>query len=217
MSNENNYRILVVDDLATIHQDFRKILLPEERSSSPSMDKMNKLLTDKTEKAKLPPFQIDSAYQGAEGVEFVHKALAEGKPYAVAFIDVLMPPGEDGVEALSKIWELDRNMQIVICTAYNKYSWEDLRERFGETDRLFVLKKPFDNMEVVQLATSLSKKWNLNRNVEKFPSKSLDKEESNKSLSHLRDTIQELESLNEKLKHQNLSYREGKSQEKTKD
>jgi DNA-binding LytR/AlgR family response regulator len=73
-----------------------------------------------------------------------------------------MPPGIDGVETIAKIWKMDLNIQAVICTAYSKYSWVDLQKVFGDSERLFVLKKPFDNIEVIQLAIALTRRWNIN-------------------------------------------------------
>lgn len=212
MSTENNYRMIVVDDIASIHQDFRKILLPEQKSSSQSIDKMNELLSVRiTEKNKLPPFEIDSAYQGQEAIEYVQKAVEEKRPYAIAFVDVLMPPGEDGVETIAKMWKVDPNIQIVICTAYTKYSWEDLLKRFGETDRLLVLKKPFDNIEVIQLAIALTKKWNLNQSIKNYTHTSSKEDEIKNSIDNLKEKIAALDLINQKLKRQNLLYKEKKT------
>ena len=89
----------------------------------------------------------------------VKQALAENRPYALAFVDVRMPPGWDGVETIARIWEVDPELQIVVCTAYADYSWEEMRAKVGQPDSLLVLKKPFDNIEVQQLAHGLTKKW----------------------------------------------------------
>ena len=70
-----------------------------------------------------------------------------------------MPPGWDGVETIARIWEIFPQLQIVVCTAYSDYSWEQLRLKVGQPDNLLVLKKPFDNVEVQQLAHALTKKW----------------------------------------------------------
>jgi len=106
-------------------------------------------------------FQLDSAYQGEEGLGLVREAMKQGQPYATAFIDVRMPPGWDGVKTTSKIWEVDPDLQVVICTAFSDYSWQAMLEKLGGSDRLVILKKPFDNIEVVQLASSLTRKWHL--------------------------------------------------------
>lgn len=74
-----------------------------------------------------------------------------------------MPPGWDGIETVSRIWEIDPEILVVLCSAYSDYTWEQMVHRLGRTDRFLVLKKPFDNIEVRQLAMALSEKWRLNR------------------------------------------------------
>lgn len=160
---EDNYRILVIDDVQGIHEDFRKILIPDLNEHRSTLDQMNSTFFGKImPKASHPPFKIDSAYQGRDGLMLVKNSIAVKKPYAVAFVDVQMPPGEDGVDTINHIWEIDKEIQTVICTAYAKYSWEEIYDKFGDTDRLYVIKKPFDNIEILQLASTLTKKWNLN-------------------------------------------------------
>lgn len=157
-----NHRILIVDDNTSIHGDFREILCPDH-SGDAAVNRMEEVLF---EQDKLPPpetcFELDSAYQGQEALELVKQALASQRSYALAFVDVRMPPGWDGVETIARIWEADPELQIVVCTAYADYSWEEMRARVGQPDSLLVLKKPFDNIEVRQLAHALTKKWLLN-------------------------------------------------------
>ena len=158
-------RVLIVDDNRAIHEDFIKILCPGN-SSSESLEKMEELLFGSVAPVtRGPEFEIDSAYQGREGLERVKEAVAEGRPYAVAFVDVRMPPGWDGVETTARIWEVDPELQVVLCTAYSNYSWDDMLAHLGVSDRLVILKKPFDNIEVQQLANALSEKWQLGRKL----------------------------------------------------
>ena len=104
-------------------------------------------------------FQIDSAHQGQEGLARVHSSLQAKQPYAMAFVDIRMPPGWDGVETTQKLWEVDPDLQVVICTAYSDYSWDAMISKLGHSDRLLILKKPFDTVEVMQLAHALTEKW----------------------------------------------------------
>jgi CheY-like chemotaxis protein len=153
----NNRRILVIDDNPAIHEDFRKILTP---SNLPSLDEEEKILFgDATVKSRLPVFEIDSAFQGQKGLIMVQKSRREDRPYALAFVDVRMPPGWDGIETISKIWEEYPDLQVVLCTAYSDYSWERMATSLGFSDRFVILIKPFDKIEVVQLAVALTKKW----------------------------------------------------------
>jgi signal transduction histidine kinase len=119
------------------------------------------LFDDAEPQTKLPEFTIDSAFQGQEGLDLIEKSLQENHPYSLAFVDVRMPPGWDGVETTAKIWQKYPELQVVICTAYSDYSWEEMLKKFGYSDRLVILKKPFDNIEVLQLAVSMTEKWRL--------------------------------------------------------
>jgi PAS domain S-box-containing protein len=157
-----NNRILVIDDNPAIHQDFRKILSPIDSELEGELDADEASLFGNAPSAgRELNFQIDSAFQGQEGLEKVRAAVLAGTPYAVAFVDVRMPPGWDGIETISHIWREFPDLQIVICTAYSDYSWEDIAKAVGNTDHVLVLKKPFDNIEVMQMACALAKKWQL--------------------------------------------------------
>jgi signal transduction histidine kinase len=163
-SGAMNRRILVVDDNRAIHEDFRKILAAPARDMSALTELEAVLFGQAPPRLPEEPFSIDSAYQGRDGQELVRAARAEDRPYAVAFVDVRMPPGWDGVETALQIWEADPEVQIVICTAYSDYTWEETIDRLGrENERFLILKKPFDHLEVRQLAAALSKKWTLAR------------------------------------------------------
>jgi len=157
-----NRRILIVDDNTSIHNDFRGILCPDN-SDEAAANEMEAVLFDEDKPtANQMSFELDSAYQGQEALDMVKKALGDNRPYALAFVDVRMPPGWDGVETIARIWEVDPELQIVVCTAYADYSWEAMRAKVGQPDSLLVLKKPFDNIEVQQVAHALTKKWLLN-------------------------------------------------------
>ena len=164
METSSNRRILVIDDSPNIHQDFRKILAPLHRAQNGRLEETEAAFFGESGAAAAKTsFELCSATQGQEGLERVRQALAEERPYAAAFVDVRMPPGWDGVETTSKIWEVDPDLQIVICTAYSDYSWDDLLTRIGQSDRFVILKKPFDTIEVLQLASALTEKWRLHQ------------------------------------------------------
>jgi signal transduction histidine kinase/AmiR/NasT family two-component response regulator len=161
---DQNRRILVIDDNPAIHEDFKKILSRKPESHDLAAD--DAVMFGKTDqKLELPEFEIDSAFQGREGLELIEKSLREGRPYAMAFVDVRMPPGWDGIETTAQIWQKYPDLQVVICTAYSDYSWEEMLKKLGYSDRLLILKKPFDNIEVLQLAVSMTEKWRLYHNA----------------------------------------------------
>lgn len=159
-----NRRILVIDDNVSIHEDFRKILAPPADA-----DSLNQARAALFGEAPTIPthvwYELDFASQGREGFGLAQSAHQAGNPYAVAFIDMRMPPGWDGLETIEHLWYADPEIQIVICSAYSDHPWEDVSRRIGETDKLLILMKPFNSIEVVQLANALTKKWNLARSV----------------------------------------------------
>ena len=154
-----NNRILIIDDNPAIHDDFRKILCASTTETAALDDVMAEVFGEKSPKGAQLEFEIDSAHQGQEGLAKVVQSLEEGRPYAMAFVDVRMPPGWDGVETITRIWEKDSAIQVVICTAYSDFSWQEIVSRLGNSDRLVILKKPFDSIEVLQLAHAMTKKW----------------------------------------------------------
>jgi len=155
-----NRRILLIDDNLAIHEDFKKILAAS--ADDPSLDaSRSDLFGGPGAAPALDSFTVDSAFQGQEGLERVRAALAAGQPYAMAFVDVRMPPGWDGIETIARIWQECPDLQVVVCTAYSDYSWDEMLAKLGHSDRLVILKKPFDNIEVLQLAHTLTVKWQL--------------------------------------------------------
>jgi CheY-like chemotaxis protein len=148
-------RILIVDDNPSIHEDFRKILCPPDPIG---FDDLEALLFDDVEtKAPRPKFDLAYASQGQEALGLVEAAVAEGRPFALAFVDVRMPPGWDGVETSRRFWQVDPNLQVVICTAYSDHSWDEVALKLGVDSPYLILKKPFDNAEVRQMAHALSR------------------------------------------------------------
>lgn len=158
-----NRRILVIDDNRSIHDDFRKIFARESSDYTTLDADETELFGGPAARPVRTGYEVDSAYQGQEGVLRIGQALAEGRPYAMAFVDVRMPPGLDGVETTRLIWDLDPTIQIVLCTAYSDYSWDEMFEKIGESGALLILKKPFDTIEALQLAHALTEKWWVNR------------------------------------------------------
>ena len=162
-----NRRILIVDDNAAIHVDFRKVLGPQaEHSAQAALDVLEANLFGETVAATARPnFEIDSAHQGQEGVALVQQALIEGRPYAMAFVDMRMPPGWDGLKTIEHLWAADPDVQVVICSAHTDYDWTEVVERLGHSDKLLVLRKPAEPIEVLQCATALARKWENDRLV----------------------------------------------------
>ncbi len=156
-------RILIIDDQEHIHHDYRKVLEHVDSTSKVDLAAAAIFDDEPTVAAAFPRFELNSAYQGDEGLAQVLRAQQEGRPYALAFVDIRMPPGWDGVETVQRIWEVDPEILIVLCSAYSDYSWDQMSTQLGRTDQFLVLRKPFDNIEVRQCAMAMSERWLLAR------------------------------------------------------
>jgi PAS domain S-box-containing protein len=156
-------RILIIDDNHAIHDDLRKILAPRPSPVPALAEAEADLFGDEAPESAAEEFEISSAYQGQEGVSMVREAVAAGRPFALAIVDMRMPPGWDGLQTTARLWQEDPDLQVVICTAFSDYSFNDIVNRLGRSDRLLILKKPFDIVEVLQLASTLVEKWRLSR------------------------------------------------------
>jgi len=156
-------RILVIDDTESIHQDFYSVLANCNADTTTLNEAEEALLGNVSIKPSTKiSYELDSAFQGQEGLARVEQAVREKRPYQLAFVDMRMPPGWDGLQTIEAIWQVDPKIQIVICTAYADYSWDEILSCLGHSDGLLVLKKPFDNIEVQQMTHALTRKWVLN-------------------------------------------------------
>jgi len=165
-------RILIVDDNRQIHDDYRKVLLgsgveePTNDEYQAFFEEPNEAAGDCLHTPLRDLIEIDTAEQGQEGLGKVKNAVEQNRQYSMAFVDLRMPPGWDGLRTVEEIWKVDPELQIVICTAYSDNSFSDICNRLGRTDKLLILKKPFDGVEVYQLAVSLTEKWELGRQAQ---------------------------------------------------
>jgi diguanylate cyclase (GGDEF)-like protein len=192
VSTIDSRRILIVDDNRAIHEDFRKIL--STPADEDNLQDLEASLFGEIAPARHTPidFRLDSAYQGTEALTLVQQAASDAQPYSVAFIDMRMPPGWDGLETIERLWAVDPDLQMVICSAYSDHEWTDIVGRLGRTDNLLVLKKPFDVIEVLQCAHALTAKWR-NERALRQQLDSLEKDVS--------DRTQGLEVANKQLRH----------------
>ena len=161
-----NNRILIVDDNPSIHDDFEKVLsapvdTPEEDELQSLFDEvMGEESADGGIKANIH-YDLSHAFQGQEAFEMVKQAHHDGKPFSLAFIDVRMPPGWDGIVTVSEMWSHFPDLEVVICTAYSDYDWTQILDRLGTSDRLQFVRKPIDIVSIQQMALALTTKWNL--------------------------------------------------------
>jgi len=153
-------RILVIDDSEAIHKDFRRILSPEPKQGSGELDLLEDVLFGPTPSQSAraeAEFELESAFQGKEGLAKVQEAQASGRPYALVFLDYRMPPGWNGVETLRRLREVAPSLPVVLCSAYSDYSWEEIVREFGQSSLLQEMRKPFNSQEMRQKATHLTR------------------------------------------------------------
>ena len=152
-------RLLVIDDNPAIHEDVRKALCGAQ--DAPLAAARAAFHGETAPAEPQLDFSIETASQGQEGLQLARRAVELGAPFALALVDMRMPPGWDGLRTISELWRVDPGLQIVLCTAFSDHSHAEIRRTLGPTDALVLLKKPFDPVEVLQLACTLSRKREL--------------------------------------------------------
>ncbi|MEO1525862.1 MAG: EAL domain-containing protein [Planctomycetota bacterium] len=164
--SDNERKILIVDDQAEIHETFSRIFTSDRREEEELDEFEAQFLADDDHepnprhKSEIT-FSVTHAYSGEEGVHALQRSVDEGNGFKVAFVDMRMPKGMDGLETIERLWRIDPNLQVVICTAYSDHTWDEVLARLGYTDRLLLLRKPFAQDEARQLALALSEKSRL--------------------------------------------------------
>ncbi len=202
-------RVIIIDDYTNIHKDFNTVFV---QNSGPSeLDYLENELFSKqldqvaTENDYL--YELTFASRGQEGTELIQKATEEGMPYMLAFVDMRMPTGWDGLETIEHIWKIDPDIQIVICTACNDYNWNDVTTKLGRSENLVILKKPFEMSELLQLTRILIDKWKQSQKNLSSPSihnkpnnQELDNSNSKERLSTFSASTEMLKEVNQKLR-----------------
>ena len=193
--SEPDFRLLIVNADESVHADLNKFLLPIKNRPELAGDEPAPPCKSETRDIV---FEIDSAFNGHEGLTQMESALAAGRPYSLAFVDIRLPLGWDGIETISHLWEEDPELQIVICTPYSDYNWRNWRhitQRLGPSHNLVILKNPFDPIEVTQLVRMLTAKWASARQA-KVHLEELDRLVEERT-AQLRSTVKELEEAKE--------------------
>ncbi len=167
-------RILIIDDEQAMHDSYAQSFRPRDTAAGEELSAMAAELFGDDDAVPTPApavadacaqFELTHRMQGLDGVAAVESALTLGLPYAVAFIDVRMPPGIDGKETARRIRALDPDINIVIVTGYSDFSPLDISRAAGPADKIFYIAKPFEVEEVVQTATALCHRWASDREL----------------------------------------------------
>ena len=153
-------RILIIDDSESIQNDFRRVLSPERQETRDDLDLLEEAVFG-APVSRGPPadtlrFEVDSALQGQEGVAKVQQAKAEGRPYALVFLDYRMPPGWNGIQTLRHLRKVEPSLRVVLCSAYSDYSWQEVSEEFSSSPELTELRKPFNSEQLRQMVQILA-------------------------------------------------------------
>jgi len=146
------YRLLIVDDDPFIHRTYQTILTPRSRKAI-------------SEAALNRDFTVDYAESGETAVERCEALKEQGEEYSVAFVDMSLGLGMDGIQTIKKLWQVFPRLEVVFCTGNDDLYWKDKFIKISDTHRLVVLKKPFDTEEVRQLARSLTAKWDFENSL----------------------------------------------------
>ena len=154
-----NYRVLIVDDQEEIHQDFEEMLTPGLAEAS--TDDLAEAFASEVDESFLPDFELLHARSGAEAYETIKRGLETVHPIAAAYIDIRMPPGMDGIETTRRIRKIDRNIEIVLMTAYTDKSLSEIVREMDLLHKLLYIRKPFAREEIQQITLSLAEKWNV--------------------------------------------------------
>ena len=163
-----NYRVLIVDDEAGIHSDFKDMLNPNRGRTLPAA--LVEAFRDKVPENKtvfLPDFELLHATSGEEAQDIICTAKASSRPIAVAYIDVRMPPGIDGVEAIRRIRQIEKDVELVIMTAYTDKALPEIVRDMELLNKLLYIRKPFAPEEVQQITLSLVERWNVEQELAK--------------------------------------------------
>ncbi len=164
MGNDSRpFRILVADDEPSLRDLFQDIL-GDQQEADPARRRLQELDralfgAEDSPAAEQPVYSLTMCAQGTEAVAAVRNALAEDYPFSLAFLDVRMPPGPDGIATAASIRALDPDVQIVIVTAFSELDVSDIATRVPPADKLLYQRKPFHPQEIVQFARSLCAKW----------------------------------------------------------
>lgn len=197
----NTSRILLVDDNEAIHEDIEAILSSHQTETDDELQELEGSLfgssvSGSTDVIEDIQYRIDHAYQGEEAIRKVNEAAECGNPYSLVFMDVRMPPGMDGIEAIQHIWKDYPFIEMVICTAYSDYSWDEIVQNLGSSDKLLFMKKPFDATALKQTALTLTTKWHLQQKAIEYTDQ-LEKEVQERT-NELNNLVEDFKAMKEK-------------------
>ena len=166
-NNSWNYRVLIVDDQEEIHNDFAEMLA--SGFGKRATDDLAAAFVAQSDKPVLPQFELSHATSGEEACAMVKAGKESNCPFALAYIDIRMPPGTDGIETVRQIRQFEQDIEIVIMTAYSDKTLPEIVNDMALLHKLLYIRKPFSREEIQQITLSLTGKWNIEQGVGKAP------------------------------------------------
>ena len=159
-----NTRVLIVDDQREIHDDFTEMLRPTP-AQRPADDDLAAAFVDEEETPVLPQFELLHATTGEQAYDIIANGKEWNLPIAVTYMDIRMPPGIDGIETIRRLRAIDRDVEIVIMTAYADRPLSEIVQDMELLHKLLYIRKPFMHEEIQQITLSLVGKWNVEREL----------------------------------------------------
>lgn len=150
--------VIFIDDETDILESYKAIFNPPKTESKLKglvedfLGEQKEVDNDLFDEVK---FDVHIADQGLSGVEIIKNAIKNGQHFKIAFIDMRMPPGINGLETAKLIRAIEPKIEIVIVTAYSDVDFKTISKELGAQDKLLYLKKPFDSQEIKQIALNL--------------------------------------------------------------
>ena len=162
-----NTRVLIVDDQREIHDDFTEILRPGYAQPADDDRLAAAFMAHEREEpaALLPTFELSHANTGEKAYDIILRGKESNLPIAVAYVDIRMPPGIDGIETIRRVRRIDRDVEIVIMTAYTDRSLPEIVQDMDLLHKLVYIRKPFVHEEIQQLTVCLVGKWNVEQDL----------------------------------------------------
>lgn len=164
------HKILVVDDDERQRLAYRNLFSQGHHAILSELESFFQQDTSETLGDKLEEsFLVVEASQGQEAIELVQEAYENDTPISVAFIDMRMPPGMNGLEAAEKIRAIDPRVYIVFVTAYSDVDLAQITHRIYEN--VLFIRKPFQSEEIEQIARNFTISWEKDRSLERLQTK----------------------------------------------
>lgn len=140
-------RLIIIDSDTRVHEHLHEFLCTGRDTDNTALE-------------------LDSTYHETQALERIQAASALGSPYAIAFVGGSMSSTSDGFDTIRRLWQVDPQLEVILCMTFSDRSWNQIKTRIGETDRLSILEKPLAICAVQQAVRNAWGKWRLARSRE---------------------------------------------------